>query len=206
MPEITEVFILIQPQPTTYENKFKVLSIIGSNYQTVLISFALCPNILSKDGRFIFMVLIKNTNLGNRLKKLPSYEMRIPLHDDKNSATVDQEVIYLLWRVDSFWNPNYYSSQISPVLSAIIIREGYTILHLRNTKTIMTDVQNASRSKRRVVPYSKDISETILLDSVIFHNVHILFYWIKQLWCLSGTAQQNIQSKKDYDLEKLLSL
>lgn len=39
----------------------------------------------------------------------------------------------------------------------------------------MTDVQNASRSKRRVVPYSKDISETILLDSVIFHNVYIFF-------------------------------
>lgn len=58
------------------------------------------PNILSKDGRYFVMILIKNTNLGNRLKKLPSYEMKIPLHDDKNSATVDLEVIYLLWRLD----------------------------------------------------------------------------------------------------------
>lgn len=36
----------------------------------------------------------------------------------------------------------------------------------------MIEVQNASRTKCSMVPYSKDISETVLLDSVIFCNVH----------------------------------
>lgn len=60
-----------------------------------------------------------------------------------------------------------------PVFSAMTIREGYTIFRIPNPKTIMIEVQYASRSKHCVVPYSKDISETILLDSVIFCNVHI---------------------------------
>lgn len=122
---------------------------------------------------FLCVMLIKNTNLGKRLKKLPSYEMRMPFHADKNSKTKKSFYYCEEW-IHSEIQTIYYSSQISPVLSAIIIREGYTIFHL--CKTIMIEIQNASRSKRRVVPYSKDISETILLDSVIFHNVYILFY------------------------------
>lgn len=56
----------------------------------------LYPSILSKGGSFFFTILTQKTNLGNRLEKIPSYEMKIPLHADKNSATVGQEVIYLL--------------------------------------------------------------------------------------------------------------
>lgn len=39
----------------------------------------------------------------------------------------------------------------------------------------MTEVQNASKSKHSVVPYSKDISETVLLESMIFCMVHTFF-------------------------------
>lgn len=56
----------------------------------------LYPNVLSKGGSFYFPILLQKTNLGNRLEKLPSYEMKILLHADKNSATVGQEVIHLL--------------------------------------------------------------------------------------------------------------
>lgn len=52
----------------------------------------LYPNVLSKGGSLGFFFHNPNTktNLGNRLEKLPSYEMKIPLHADNNSATVGQ--------------------------------------------------------------------------------------------------------------------
>lgn len=45
---------------------------------------------------FFSTILVQKTYLGNRLEKLPSCEIKIPLQADKTSVTGGQEVIYLL--------------------------------------------------------------------------------------------------------------
>lgn len=154
------------------------------------------PNILSRGGSFFF----HNTNTKNKPRQ-QIRETSFMWNENtftgwQNSVIGGQEVIYLLWRWTHSEIQTIYtlhcSSKISPFFSAVYQRRIHYFSCLPYTKTIMTEVQNASRSKCSMVPYSKDNSETVLLDSVIFYNVHIFFYWIKQLRSLSGTAQQNI--------------
>lgn len=60
----------------------------------------------------------------------------------------------------------------------------------------MIEVQNASRSKCSMVPYSKDISETVLLDSVIFCNVHIFFIELSSFEAYQALPNKIFSQKK----------
>lgn len=135
----------------------------------------LYPIVLPKDGN-----IFQNSNTKNKLRQQFRETSFIW---NENTLTCWQKICHSRSRCHLFTMKHDFilkSNLSNPVakfscFSAVIIREGYTIFYLLNTKTIMTEVQNASKSKHSVVPYSKDISETVLLESMIFCMVHTFF-------------------------------
>lgn len=87
--------------------------------------------------------------------------------------------------------------------SAVIIREGYTIFSSFKYKDNHDRSSKCFKSKHSKVPYSKGISKTILLDSMIFCNVHIFLLNKAALKLIRHCPTKYLVKKKKDELFKL---